>query len=174
MTDITLTPPTGKPPVPEGDYVPMTTVLVLDAIKMRLADKVAHVAIDLFPERPEDYRLNHAVAALLIGYSGSQYATTSDTGMIAQQRELRVFVTVAARKLNGTTGAIGLSDQVISALQGWRAPHCQPMWLIKDSFAGETAGIWRHVVELATRTMAVQVDGSSDWPTLTQVNYEDK
>lgn len=172
LIDTTTPVPTGRPEKPDFETLPCHTVDIIAAITARLKSMVPAVAVDVFPEKPDEYRLNHAIAALLVGYSGSQYAKTSDTGMISQQRELSFFITVIARKLNGTTGAIGLTDAVINALQGWIPPHCQRMWVAKDYFAGEVAGLWRQIIEVNTRTMQVQYETIPDWANLTLTKNE--
>ncbi|MDF0606632.1 Gp37 family protein [Neisseriaceae bacterium TC5R-5] len=151
-----------------------TTLQIIDATVARLKAKLPQLAVEYFPDRPADYRLNHPKGALLVSYPGSQFARTVDTFYAAQPRTIRLAVTVLLRQLNGKGGAVDISDEVRRALVGWRPPDCQKVMAASDQFLGESAGIWQYAIDLTTETMLIEeADIAADTP-LTDVTYEEQ
>lgn len=150
-----------------------TTLQIIDAVLARLKVKLPQLAIEYFPDRPAEYRVNHAVGALLVSYPGSQFGDTVDVTYIAQPRTVRLTVTVLLRQLNGRGGAVDVVDDVRRALVGWRPPDCRKVRAISEAFLGETAGIWQYTVDLAAEAMLVEdAEIGAEIP-LTQVTYEE-
>lgn len=129
---------------------------IIDAVVKRLQVKLPWLAVEYFPEKAADYRLNHPRGALLVSYSGSRYEATKDTGFVSQPRGLRLTVTVLMRQLHGRGGAVDVVDDVRLALLGWRAPDCRKAHIASDKFLGETAGIWQYAVEFTAQSMVVE------------------
>lgn len=150
-----------------------TTLQIIDAVLARLKVKLPQLAIEYFPDRPAEYRVNHAVGALLISYPGSQFGDTVDVTYIAQPRTVKLSVTVLLRQLNGRGGAVDVVDDVRRALVGWRPPDCRKVRAVSETFLGETAGIWQYTVDLAAEAMLVEdAEIGAEIP-LTQVTYEE-
>lgn len=150
-----------------------TTLQIIDAVLARLKVKLPQLAIEYFPDRPAEYRVNHAVGALLVSYPGSQFGDTVDVTYIAQPRTVRLTVTVLLRQLNGRGGAVDVVDDVRRALVGWRPPDSRKVRAISEAFLGETAGIWQYTVDLAAEAMLVEdAEIGAEIP-LTQVTYEE-
>ncbi|KVN76034.1 hypothetical protein WL05_01825 [Burkholderia ubonensis] len=151
-----------------------TTLEMVDAIVARLRVKLPALAAEYFPERPDDYRLNHAVGALLVSYPGSQYDATVDTAVVVQPRRVKFAVAVVLRQLNGRGGAIDVLDHVRAALVGFRPPDCRKLVAISDKFLGESAGLWQYVIEFSAETVIVEDAEPNDGPLLTDITYQEE
>ncbi|ALS60672.1 Gp37 family protein [Pandoraea norimbergensis] len=150
-----------------------TTLQIIDAVVQRLAVKLPHLTAEYFPDRPQDYRLNHPKGALLVSYLGSQFDKTVDVSYIAQPRTVKLSVTVILRQLNGKGGAVDVVDLVRAALVGFRPPDCRKVWAVSEKFLGETAGLWQYAVDVASEAMLVEdADINTETP-LTEVTYEE-
>ncbi len=51
----------------------IATLPILEAIQERIYQQVPHFAVELFPDNPDEYRLNAEDGAILIQYLGSQF-----------------------------------------------------------------------------------------------------
>ncbi len=150
-----------------------TTLQIIDAVVERLKVKLPQLAVEYFPDRPAEYRLNHPRGALLVSYLGSQFDTTVDGTYLAQPRTVKLSVTVILRQLNGKGGAVDVVDAVRQALVGFRPPDCRKVWAVSEKFLGETAGLWQYAVDLASEAMLVEdADVNTETP-LTLVTYEE-
>lgn len=150
-----------------------TTLQIVDAVVARLKAKLPQLAVEFFPDRPAEYRLNHPKGALLVSYPGSQFGETVDVTYIAQPRDVKLSVTVVLRQLNGKGGAIDMADAVLRALVGWRPPDCRKVRAVGVKFLGESAGLWQYAVDVACEAMLVEdADVNTETP-LTQVTYEE-
>lgn len=150
-----------------------TTLEMLDAIEKRLKAKLPALAVEYYPEKPEDYRLNHPRGALLVSYAGSQFGESVDAGCMVQPRKLTVSVTVLLRQLHGKGGAVDVMDLVRQALVGFRPPDCRKMRAAGDQFQGENAGIWQYVVSFSMGAMQVEEAELDNGPLLTHVTIVD-
>jgi len=150
------------------------TLQIIDAVKARLATLLPGLAVEYFPERPDEYRLNHPKGALLVSYLGGQFFDPVDTEFIVQDRTVKLTVTVVLRQLNGKSGAIDVLDSVRLALVGFKPPHCRKkIWALSEKFLGESAGLWQYAVDVATEAMQVEDATVGDAPLLTLVNHEE-
>jgi hypothetical protein len=142
-----------------------STLEIITAIGDRLRKQQPGLAIEFFPEKPSEYRLNHPRGALLVSYAGSRFGEVSDTGFVAQRREVRVTITVVMRQLNGKGGAVDAVDAVRATLFCWRPPDCQRLQLVDERFLGEAAGLWQYAVDFACEALIVKVyEGEDDLP----------
>lgn len=150
-----------------------TTLQIIDAVVERLKAKLPQLAVEYFPDRPAEYRLNHPKGALLVSYPGSTFGDSVDVTYVAQPRDVKLSIAVVMRQLNGRGGAVDVVDAVRHALVGWRAPDCKKARAVAETFLGETAGIWQYAVEVAAEAMLVEdADVNTETP-LTQVIYEE-
>lgn len=151
-----------------------TTLQIIDAVVERLKVKLPQLAVEYFPDRPAEYRLNHPKGALLVSYLGSQFDTTVDVTYVAQPRTVKLSVTVILRQLNGRGGAVDVVDAVRQALVGFRPPDCRKVWAVSEKFLGETAGLWQYAVDLASEAMLVEdADVNTESP-LIDITFEEK
>ncbi|WP_432719847.1 Gp37 family protein [Jeongeupia wiesaeckerbachi] len=150
-----------------------TTLQILESVVVRLQARLPQLAVEYFPERPAEYRVNHAVGALLVSYPGSNFAETVDVGCIAQPRTLKLSITVMLRQLNGRGGAVDVLDVVRAALIGFRPPDCRKTKAVSEKFLGQVGGIWQYAVDFSTEAMQVEDVEPDNLPVLTTVTYEE-
>lgn len=171
-TDKTSVVSTSNTESPETDWQPYQTVNILLAMIKRLQTLVPAAVIDVFSGKPDEYSVSQNAATVLVGYGGSKCAKTNDTGLAAQPRKLKFFITVFSQDLTGFLGTIELTDAVIQAFEGWMPPHCQRMLIVKDFFAGKAEGVYRHIIKLNTQTMLIQKEEKQEWPVLKKSIFE--
>jgi hypothetical protein len=150
-----------------------STLEIIEAVAGRLKAKLPQFAVEFFPDRPADYRLNHPVGALLVSYAGSRYGDLIDIAYVAQARTLAVTITVVMRQLNGRGGAVDAVDAARLALLGWRPPDCQQLTAASETYLGEVAGLWQYALNLRTETVVVEDTETEGGPPLSQVESEE-
>ncbi|MBS1186687.1 MAG: hypothetical protein H6R04_705 [Burkholderiaceae bacterium] len=150
-----------------------TTLQMIEAVVQRLKAKFPALAVEYFPDKPDEYRLNHPKGALLVSYSGGKFGESIDVTYIAQPRDVEITITVVMRQLNGRGGAVDVLDLVRTALLGFRMPDCRKMRATDEKFLGETAGLWQYVVDFSAEAMLVEDAEGDGGPLLTTVNYEE-
>lgn len=146
-----------------------TTKAILQAVADRLKAEVPGVAVELYPENPGAWRMNHPRAALLVDYRGSKYGETVDTGIVAQGRELSVGVSVVARTLHDAYGALAITDAVRLALLGYRLPDCRKARLESERFVAQEAGNWIYELVFSAESLAVEDAEGDTGPALTRI-----
>lgn len=149
-----------------------TQAILADCVE-QLRRKAPQFHSEVFPESPDDYRLNHPAGAFLVAYAGSRYGRVQDTGFVAQEREVVLTVTVVCRQLNGRNGAIEALDLGRTSLLGYRLPDCRKAQAREDKFLGETAGLWKYALTVSAATMAIEDAEVDTGAPLTQVIYEE-
>lgn len=150
-----------------------TTQDILADCVAQLRRKAPQFHAEVFPEAPDDYRLNHPAGAFLVAYAGSRYGRVQDTGFVAQERDVVLTITVVCRQLNGRNGAIEALDLVRASLLGYRLPDCRKAQAREDKFLGETAGLWKYALTVSAATMAIEDAEVDTGAPLTQVIYEE-
>lgn len=150
-------------PPPIDPIKAVSTREIFDSVIKRLDDQLGAIyAADWFPEDPDNYRVDHPIGAVLVGYSGAKYGAPPASGLSAPQlparsapqpRTLRLTITVLLRVLNGDYGAPEALDQVRNALRGFRPPGCtRPIWFEDEAYLGNAGGIWQYALNVATQT----------------------
>lgn len=115
------------------------------------------LAVNFYPEKPTNYRLNHANGALLVSYGRSNYSKHNDMGAVIRPREPIYSVTIVSRGLYDRFGAVPLVDWVLEILSGFMPTHTtKPLAPTKDYFETHESGLWFYSVEFATETSLVQ------------------
>ena len=136
----------------------MSTLQILESVVNRLKAKIPTLQVEFFPEKPEEFRLNHPRGALLVNYGGSEFAEPRELSVVMQPRKFRFSVTVLLRQLHGRGGAVEVLDDVRRVLAGFRPLDCRrKVYALTEQFITETAGIWQYAVDFATETMLVEV-----------------
>lgn len=138
-----------------------STKAMLQAAADRLKAQVPGVGVELYPENPSAWRLNHPRAALLVDYRGSDYGELADTGIVVQGREIRLGVSVVARTLHDAYGALMLTDAARVALLGQVLPDCRKLRLVSERFVSQEAGIWIYELVFAAESLVVE-DAETD------------
>lgn len=151
------------------------TEQLLDAFITRLKkDFDRELAIELFPENPAQYRLNHACGAILVAYGKSTFGASESTDAVFQARNMGFQLTLVFRQLHGTSGAISYLDRIRECLTGWMPPHCDMTCRpTAENFIGQMQGLWQYGLSVATRAVQLQIMGLEDGPLLKEVPFED-
>ncbi|MCX9038485.1 Gp37 family protein [Citrobacter portucalensis] len=145
---------------------------VTEALLARLKVKFPGLHVEYFPEKPDDFRLNHPTGALLVSYGKSTFGPVQDVGAVLQAQTARFSVTVVMRQLNGADGAVAVLDLLRQALGGWCPPNCRrAIWMVSDTFIGQVSGLWQYDLMVATETVFVQDSEPDDGPLLKKVEY---
>ncbi|QXF34749.1 hypothetical protein CE143_17440 [Photorhabdus luminescens] len=146
---------------------------IIDAIVMRLREKLPGLQVEYFPERPTEFRLNHPVGAILISYPGSRFDKPEDVGAVLQTQTVMLNATIVFRQLNGRHGAVATLDDVCRVLGGFQPPNCQrKCWLVRDTFLGEIAGLWQYTLDFAPESVFIEDCELPNGSPLAQINYE--
>lgn len=129
---------------------------ILIAVQQHLQTALPDYAVDLFPDNPSQYRFIHPKGAVLVGYQGSKFTAIEGLGMIAQQRNLTLALTILGRGVHHDGAALDLLDAVRLAMVGFTPPNCLPCHLISEQFLSEEGGRWQYELLLQTETQQVQ------------------
>jgi hypothetical protein len=148
------------------------TLDIIGAVVDRLKARRPELAVEFFPEKPSEYRLNHPKGALLVSYAGSRFGALADTGFVAQKRDIRLTITVVMRQLNGRGGAVEAVDAAREALFCWRPPDCQGLRLVAEQFLGETANLWQYALDLTCEAIIVDAAEPEALPVLTKITHK--
>ncbi|TBV10256.1 Gp37 family protein [Stutzerimonas kirkiae] len=151
------------------------TLQLLDAVVARLQEQFGKaLSVELFPENPKGYRLNHPTGAVLVAFGSSKFGGSAATDAVFQERNLVLPLTLVFRQLNGPKGVIGYLDPVRDWLTGWTPPHCDiAMAPVDEVFIGQVNGVWQYTQRFATRAIQLQQMGPESGPRLTRTHFED-
>lgn len=151
------------------------TVSLLEAMLARLQEHFGReLAVDLFPEQPGNYRLNHPRGSILLAYGRSQFGQPEAADAVLQERNLVFRLTLVFRQLNGKDGVTSYLDRIRESLTGWYPPHCDnPCRPLSEQFLGHVQGVWQYAVDIATRATQLQVQGPETGPLLTTARFEE-
>lgn len=148
----------------------MNIVALIEQVQAHLKPKL-DVAVEFFPERPADYRLNHPKGVVLISYGGARFEGGEDITLVRQSVKVGLSLTVMVRQLNGKTGALALLDTVRQAMIGFRPMGYHKTKLLSDRFVGEQDGIWQYQLDVQTQSMVFEEQ--PDEPTITQITLQE-
>lgn len=181
----------------------MNTLPIIDAVVLRLRQKLPALQVEYFPESPADYCLTHPFGAVLVNYVSSTFGSVEDLGTVAQSQAhplgslllshanpkfavmadigailqpqtITMSATIVLQQLNGPFGAVDVLDAVRQALGGYVPPNCyRRIWLVRDQFLGESQGLWQYAIDFSTESLFIEDCDSTDEPLLTIVNYEE-
>ncbi|AIC20208.1 hypothetical protein EY04_15240 [Pseudomonas chlororaphis] len=152
------------------------TEQLLEAMQKRLQETFGQMLmVELFPEDPARYRLNHPRGALLLAYGKSTFSGSEAGDSMFQARNIVIRVTLVFRQLNGKDGAVSYLDHIRDCLTGWFAPHCdQACRPVAELFIGQVSGLWQYGQDFSLRATQLQVMGPKDGPPLRQVRFEEE
>ncbi|MCY1404097.1 hypothetical protein D9M71_192970 [compost metagenome] len=154
---------------------PTQTEAILQALLERLRGSFAQeLSIELFPENPSTYRLNHPRGAVLLAYGRSTFPESEATDAVFQRRELVFSLTLVFRQLNGTNGVIPYLDRLRECLAGFWLPHCDKACRpVGERFIGQLQGVWQYSLDVATRATQVQNQDPYSGPLLVRADFEE-
>ena len=132
-----------------------TSTLITDT-QATLAAAFPELAVELFPDQPANYRLNHPTGALLLAYPGSTLDSPMLMGRVEQARTIRIGITLVLRNLWGDDGAAGMLDRLRDALIGWRhSSECEPVYAVNDRLLQHDGGLWWYAAEFGCVTRLI-------------------
>jgi hypothetical protein len=137
------------------------TLALLDATVAYLESKNKDLAVALFPDKPESYRLNHPKGAFLVQFAVGRFGDLKSTSLVAVDRKRDLAIAIMARQLNGANGAIALLDRLMTQMTGWKPPAHSKCVPVEERFVRENEGIWTYVARFRTQTLHVE---SADYP----------
>lgn len=148
---------------------------LLDAMLARLqAELGSELMIELFPENPLQYRLNHPRGAVLLAYGKSTFGPSQTTDATLQTRHWLLRLTLVFRQLNGKDGVISHLDRIRTCLTGWHPPHadqaCRP---VSEQFIGHFNGVWQYAQDFATSTTHLQTQIRESAPRLALAQFQE-
>lgn len=157
--------------------IPKTQTAVLqDALLARLQEHfTGELSVELFPEAPGGYRLNHPRGAILVAYGRSKFGESDATDAVFQERQLVFRFTLVFRQLNGKDGVTSYLDRIRESITGWLPPHCdRPCQPISEQFLGHVQGVWQYALDITTRATQIQFVTPSNGPFLTRAEFENE
>lgn len=151
------------------------TEQLMDAVLARLRGAFSdELMVELFPENPAQYRLNHPRGSILLAYGKSTFGGSESTDSIFQARNMTLRLTLVFRQLNGKDGVVSYLDRIRACLTGWYAPHCdQAFRPIFEHFIGHMNGVWQYAQDFATRSTQLQIAVPESGPLLTAPRFEE-
>lgn len=147
---------------------------IIDAVCQHLQAAIPWVQVDVFPEKPSEYQFIHPTGAVLVGYQSSSFGKLEGLGMIAQQRDVVLHLTVIGANLHGDDGALAILDEVRLAVVGFTPPDCEPCHLLAEHFVSEDAGAWQYELTVQTETQQVERRQPAHLPRLTEVLHRNQ
>lgn len=154
---------------------PTQTEALLDAMLERLRGQFdAELAVELFPESPAQYRLNHPCGAILLAYGRSTFGGSEGTDAVFQARNIVIRLTLVFRQLNGRDGVVSYLDRIRTCLTGWYAPHCDMACrAVSEQFIGHRDGVWQYAQDISTRMTQLQSMVPEQGAPLGHLNFEE-
>ncbi len=151
------------------------TLALLNAVIQRLQERFGReLAVELFPENPKNYRLNHSIGAVLVAFGSSKFGGSKALDAVLQERNLVLPLTLIFRDLHGAKGAVAHLDSIREELTGWTPPNCdESIAPIDEVFNGQIAGVWQYTQRYATRATHLQRTGHEEGLPLLNIDFEE-
>ena len=142
------------------------TQRTLDLLAAEIAAALPELAVEPYPDAPQEYRLTHPQGAVLLSYLGAPSTPPRLLGLAAEQDiTFRFGLTLVSRRLWGEQGAILALDRLREALLGWRPPQCDPLYHVSEALVGQDAQLWWHRAEYACTSRLSSVQRRAACPT---------
>jgi hypothetical protein len=120
---------------------------VADAMVARLKEKLpGKVAVDHFPDKPEEYDFEGSDAAALVIWDGSTFDQAGVTGEQGTREALRMGVALLVRSLRGPSGAYALKHEIQLALHGWSFAGTTGLRPVKADLERQGEGVFQYLL----------------------------
>lgn len=130
-----------------------------DAIIGKLKEALPGMAVEPFPQKPQEYELLHPEGAVLVQYDGSRLADAGVTRAAVALRTVTFTVCALTRNLRDSAGSYSVLERISQALTGFRPQGCRDgAKLIAERFLFENDGIWAYVQSYEYRIREVFPD----------------
>lgn len=148
----------------------METLSVITALREYLRELNPDMDVSISTQSATDYIPLNNRPAVLIHYSGADFAATESTDAVVQRRTLHFTATVIAPQAD----ALNALDRTRQTLGGIALPGCDRLlWMKSETFIGNNAGFACYALEMASSALFIANQESKDLPLLTIVNYEE-
>lgn len=151
---------------------------ILDAMVLRLKEKLPAFTAEHFPDKPDASTLAKKREGFLVNFDGSTFGEPASTAPMSANEELKFAVTVRVLSLRGAKGAANMLREVRKAFFGWR-PTKEGQLLgatkflpVDTGFVDETEGVWRWAITFKTTVPAVEDLQPETGPALTLVTFK--
>jgi len=122
---------------------------MLIEVQQTLKTALPNLSVELFPENPDQYRLNHQIGAVLVSYSGSYYQGDENTNTHRTMRDIKLHLIIIMRSLNTDQGALTILDTIHATVSGLRLTGAwSSMRCVDDKFIGNVDGTWRYLISV--------------------------
>lgn len=113
------------------------------AIVALLAAALPDLAVEPFPDRPDNYRFTHPHGAVLVGYAGSRLAGPNVLAGTGQVRHIEFHLVIKVRSLRDHTGAYAVLDAIRTALSGQTVLGAR-FYPAREQFDDVSSGVWTY------------------------------
>lgn len=131
-----------------------------ESIRDHLAAAIDQVPVELYPENPLDYDLQHQHGAVLVMYTGARPGEV-DSGV--QVEEQRYRVVILARGLRDGLGAHALMEACRGALRGHSPDGLARLRLLDERLVGHHEGVWRWEQDWGLRVVSATAAGDDGY-----------
>lgn len=122
----------------------MAILDILDDIIIQLKNNITDLQIEMFPDKPQEYRLIHPKGAILVSFNSSDYTKLNSFDYFQQVETLQIGLILILRGVRNTDGSYAYLDKIESVLSGFEPSGCTKMYPIRKSFLIQDEGIWQH------------------------------
>jgi len=112
--------------------------------------------VELFPDNPEEYKLDHPNGVVLIRYNGSSYGEYGQgaAGMLQQEQFALLQIYVMGRSERKNKGLLNVIEIIRKIITNQIGMYCTQSWKINsESFIGEFNGEWHYDLSFQTKTI---------------------
>ncbi len=133
-------------PLPTGP----TTIEAFEAMLVAVvAEAFPNLAVEPFPDRPNDWSFTHPEGAILVHFKSSRDVGSQSTGVTVQSRMLVWNFTVFGRSLRAVGGHIGATlilDGLRATLVGRKLRGAsKAIQYVEETFLEEDEGVWQYL-----------------------------
>jgi len=122
------------------------------------------VAVEAYPEQPENYILAHAKGAVLVRYQSSNY---SEIGPTVLRRSPQFAIHIVTRELRGHDGAYQLIDEIEALFFNWHPVKFDSSLVsasgsafpVRDTLINRRADGWEYSVTIEIKSVPFPIQG---------------
>lgn len=127
---------------------------IVERLKIRLPGSIA---VEHFPDKPDNYDFEGRNAAALVLYNGSRFDTAGQRGAQALAEEVQIEISLLVRSLRGPTGAYQLLHEIRTALHGQSLAGCTGMRPESAELQSENEGVYQFQFKFECTLVSVPV-----------------
>ena len=147
------------------------------ALVARIAERIPDLHVAAFPDKPESFRMQHPVGAVLVAFGRESYSKPRALDLVVQERRIEWDVSVLTRNLRTHVGAYAVLDALRLALTGWRVEGAGKLRPVRADFVDQKQGVWTHVLTMDHVVLVAEcgeAETGCDLPPLARVDLRDE